>query len=114
MVGIDGARSARTEARTQASVFLCRLGKSRRKRSKKEANRPPATMSVTATSISAMPSPSRAVSSSWKITTPKKTAVKKEPVAKPALPEAKDDADLFDEEEEEDVIAVPLIMGAEE
>ena len=44
---------------------------------------------------------------------PKKTAVKKEPVAKPALPEA-DDADLFDEEEEEDVIAVPLMTGAEE
>ncbi len=45
---------------------------------------------------------------------PKKTAVKKESVAKPALPEAKDDADLFDEEEEEDVIAVPLMTGTEE
>jgi hypothetical protein len=51
------------------------FGKEPPEAKQEEANRPPATMSVTATSISAMPSPSRAVSSSWKITTPKKTAV---------------------------------------
>ncbi len=37
---------------------------------------------------------------------PSKKAVEKKPPVKTVIPQVKDDTDLFDEEEEEDVIAV--------